>query len=260
MHLPGAARILLSLVDPKTSRTGQAPMPQPPAAKTAPPGQRTITTYLQGLSEQIAAAGPPALPSVLISGTMRCGKTRVARALAARTGHVIVETDQIRNALYGNCNEADRRRVMKYTFRKLLLRWPKGILVEGTALMDTPCELPIWAHRRGLKFVTIGYSDGSAEAKTRDLLAFRATHQCWTRKVMDDAGVARLARKILNRSKELEAFCAAHGMDYHHLESSRFHAECARIAQEIETDLRQTQQGAPSGVMARLAFWKRRPR
>ncbi len=234
-------------------------MSQTLAPKSCPPGRDEINAYLTRLSEQIAAARPPALPSVLISGTMRCGKTRVARALAARTGHVIVETDQIRNALYGQCNEADRRRVMKYAFRKLLLRWPDGILLEGTALMDAPCELPVWAHRRGLHFATIGYSRGSTDAKTRDLLAFRATHQCWTRKAMDDAGVARLARRIINRSKELEAFCLANGMSYHHLDSSRFQAECARIAQKIEASLHQTQRGAPSGMMARLAFWKGRP-
>lgn len=229
----------------------------PPPAPT----RAAARAYLDELSAEIAAArrARPALPSVLISGTMRCGKTRVARALVARTGHVIVETDQIRNALYRGCSETERRRLMKYAYRSLLLRWPQGIVIEGTALMDAPCELPLWAARRGLHVATIGYSEGSVEAKTRDLLAFRATHNCWTRKAMDDAGVKRLARQIRNRSKDLQRWCAAHGLPYHHLDSGQFHAECNRIADEIEAALRA--EGIPDaqpGLAARLQFWKRR--
>ncbi len=233
-------------------------MPRPPYAQNGPANRAEINTYLDNLADEIAAAQPTALPSLLISGTVRCGKTRVARALAQRTGHVIVETDHIRNALYRGCTEIERRRVMKYSFRKLLMRHPTGILLEGTALTDDPMELPLWAKRRGLDMVIIGYSQGNSWAKARDMQAFRDANRCWTLKTHDAERLRKLARQIRKRSAELRDFCALHGLPYHDLDSGRFYAEVARIAALIETMLqeRATAQGAQPGLIARLQFWK----
>lgn len=232
------------------------PRTEMPPISCPPPGRDAIRTYLDMLFARIDAAQPPELPTTLISGAIRCGKTRVAQRLAAATGLVRLETDEIRNALVTGLSERDKRRVVKYVYRRLLMRFPRGLLVDGTALMDDPCELPLWARRRGLLFFTIGYSEGSVADKTRDLLAFRAQNRCWTHKAMDDAGVPRLARQIIRRSKQLQTYCAAHDLPYHHLDSGQFYRERDRIAAEIERIVRARDTDAPSGLMARLKLWR----
>ena len=231
------------------------PPPETPPIAHAAPDRDAIRAYLDTLFARIDAAHPPDLPTTLISGAIRCGKTRVAQRLAEATGLVRLETDEIRNALITGLSEPDKRRVVKYVYRRLLLRFPRGVLIDGTALMDDPCELPLWACQRGMLFFTIGYSEGTVADKTRDLLAFRSQNRCWTHKLTDDAGVPRLARQIIRRSKQLHAYCAAHDLPYHHLDSGQFYRERDRIATEIEGVVRAHAKDAPSGLMARLKFW-----
>ncbi|MCC5962457.1 MAG: hypothetical protein JJU09_04955 [Rhodobacteraceae bacterium] len=234
------------------------PPTDPPAPTAPPPDRAAIRAYLDSLTTRIADERPPDLPSVLISGAIRCGKTRVARQVCNATRLVRLETDHLRNALILGLSERDKRRVAKYVYRQILLRHPRGLLIDGTALMDAPCELPLWARRRGILFLAIGYSEGRVPDKTRDLLAFRASNPCWTHKMTDDAGVKRLARQIIQRSKEVREFCAAHELPYFHLDSGQFDAERDRVAREIESQIRRHHaQTAPSGVMARLISWRR---
>ncbi len=234
------------------------PPTDPTAPTAAPPDRAAIRAYLDSLTKRIAGEGPPDLPSALISGAIRCGKTRVARQVCNATGLVRLETDHLRNALILGLSEGDKRRVTKYVYRQILLRHPRGLLIDGTALMDAPCELPLWARRRGILFFAIGYSEGRVPDKTRDLLAFRASNPCWTRKMTDDAGVKRLARQIIQRSKEVRGFCAAHDLPYFHLDSGQFEAERDRVAREIEAQIRRYHaQTAPSGLMAQLTSWRR---
>lgn len=226
------------------------PRPAPRAAE--------IDAFLDGLAESITRTAPPQTHATLcLSGPPRCGKTRVARALARQTGMHLLETDKLRDALYAGRAEPDKRRVTKYLYRRILLRWPRGLIIEGTVLMDAPCTLPRWVQARGLPFVAIGYSNGSVAGKTRDLLAFRATHPCWTHQVMDDAGVTRLARQIRRRSGDIRAFCAAHDLPYFDLDSARFHPEVDRIAAAILPLLERPDAARP-GWAARLEAWRDR--
>ncbi len=233
--------------------------PSPPQTATGPtdtaaPALRKpeIDAALTELFARIENAAPTALPSVLISGTIRCGKTKVASKLARRTGLYHVKTDEIRNAFYLGVSEADKRRILKYVFRRLLLRFPKGLLVDGTALMDDPCELPLWAARRGFAFHAIGYSFDTPEAKHRDLLAFRAIASCWTKRSKSDDEMLRFARRLIRRSKAIRAFCAEHGLSYFDLDSGRFDAERDRIVAVIRRDLEARQAQARPGLLARL--------
>jgi hypothetical protein len=219
------------------------------------PSKPEIDTELAALFARIKAGAPPPLPTVLISGTIRCGKTKVANKLARRTGLLHIKTDEIRNAFYLGTSEAEKRRIVKYVFRRLLLQFPTGLLIEGTALMDAPCELPLWAHRRGLAFHAIGYSFDTPEAKHRDLLTYRAMASCWTKRSKTDAEMLRFAKRLIRRSKEIRAFCATHGLSYFDLDSGRFDAERDRIVQAIAQDLR-ARQPRPD-MVTRLRNWAR---
>lgn len=218
-----------------------------------------IDIYLDGLFTQIEATPRPDLPSVILSGTLRCGKTKVARALAARTGYLRLPTDKIRNATYLDCPEPEKRRIAKYVFRRILLRFPTGVMIEGTGAMDAPCELPLWASRRGIAFFAIGYSFDRPDDKHRDLLAYRETQSCWTKRSKSDAQMLGFARRVIRRSQEIKAFCNAADLPYFDLDSGQFDTERDRIIHTIETALRTkpgTGKDAPSGLMARLKFWR----
>lgn len=219
-----------------------------------PPVNRAMLDhYLQDLFATIEAGPLADKPSVLISGAVRCGKTKVARQVAVRGGFHHLRTDQIRNATYLHSCEAEKRRALKYLYRRLLLRFPRGILIDGTALMDAPCELPVWARQRGIAFFAIGYSFQTPEAKARDLLAYRAENRCWTKQKRSDADMLRFARGVIRRSTTIREFCTAHDLPYFDLDSSRFEAERDRIVRAIERNLAaRVTAGAPHSLLARL--------
>ncbi len=220
-----------------------------------------IDHYLTELFTKIAAAPLPDLPSVLISGAVRCGKTKVARRVSLRGGYYHLRTDDIRNQTYLDAPEAEKRRAAKYVFRRILLQFPKGVLIEGTGLMDAPCALPVWADRRGIAFFAIGYSFDTPEAKQHDLLAYRADNTCWTKQRKSDEEMLRFARRLIRRSKDIKRYCEAEDLPYFDLESARFEAERARIVREIEhavkkRHMEQARIGQTTGLIARLKFWQ----
>ena len=219
-----------------------------------------LDRYLERLFEKISAAQLPDLPSVLISGAVRCGKTKVARRVALRGGYYHLRTDQIRNQTYMDAPEGEKRRIAKYVYRRILLRFPKGVLIDGTGIMDAPCELPLWADARGIAFFAIGYAFDTPEAKQRDLLAYRAENACWTKQSKSDDEMLRFARRLIRRSADIKQFCAAHGLRYFDLDSARFEAERERILREIERAVQQRHaeqtRGGQPGLIARLKFWR----
>ena len=233
-------------------------MPGSPAPETAAPATKAVLDcYLDKLFAEIAARPLADAPSVLISGAVRCGKTKVANRVAARGEYVHLKTDQIRNVTYLHSDEAEKRRAAKYLFRRILLRFPRGVLIDGTALMDAPCELPLWARARGIAFFAIGYSSGTAEAKHRDLLAYRTENTCWTTRGKSDAEMLRFARRLIRRSREIRAFCEGNDLPYYDLDSAQFARERARIVTDIEQKLAKLKTaGAPQGILARLQSWR----
>lgn len=221
----------------------------------------TIDGYLEDVFNRIAAQSLPDLPSVLISGAVRCGKTKVARRVATRGGFYHLKTDEIRNQTYLDRPEAEKRRIAKYVFRRILLRFPKGVLIEGTGLIDAPCDLPAWADARGIAFFAIGYAFDTPKAKQRDLLAYRAENACWTQRNISDQEMLRFSRRLIRRSTEIQHFCATRGLPYFNLDSARFDAECTRITHAIEKALKlrhaaQTRAEPHPGLIARLKFWQ----
>ena len=236
---------------PDADSSSVAPDPAPRASKAA------LGRYLETLLADIAARPLADAPSVLISGAVRCGKTKVANRVAARGEYVHLKTDQIRNATYLHSSGAEKRRAAKYLFRRILLRFPRGVLIDGTALMDAPCDLPLWARARGIAVFAIGYSAGTPEDKRRDLLAYRTENNCWTKRSKSDAEMLRFARRLIRRSKEIRAYCEDNDLPYYDLDSAHFAKERARIVTDIERRLSaMNAAGAPQGMLARLQFWR----
>jgi|GEM_PF-1430409 len=216
------------------------PLPQGKPATT----KAAIDAYLTVLLADIATYAPAPVPSVIVTGTMRCGKTLVARRLARRNGMYHVPSDRLRHATYINCDDATKLRVVKYIYKRLLLAYPSGLVLDGTVFLDTGVTLPHWAVQRGIGCVAIGYSLDTPARKARHMIAFRKTRDCWTSGRKSDAELRQLARKIIGRSKDIKAQCAANGWPYFDLDSGQFRTEKHRIVRRIERIL-QSRRNAP---------------
>lgn len=223
--------------------------PEPARSKAA------IDAYLTQLFESIAQQPLPDLPSAVISGTLRCGKTKVSRSLVRQLGYHRLVTDEIRNATYLDCPQAEKRRIVKYVYRRILLRFPRGVLLDGTAALDPPRDLPLWAKTRGIAFFAIGYSFDRPEDKHRDLLTYRNSQSCWTSRTLSDADMRDMAERVIRQSKTVRTYCATHDLPYFDLDSASFDAERDRIVASITQTLTTGQKNAPPGMMARLKFW-----
>lgn len=204
------------------------PQPLVPATTKA-----QVDAYLATLSEQITVFGPKPVRSILITGSMRCGKTIVARELCWRAGMVHIPSDRIRNATYGATEGAERTRLIKYIYKRLLLLHPTGLVLEGTVFLDRGVTLPLWAKARGHKVFAIGYALDDARRKARSMIAYRRANPCWTTGARTDAEIRRMARRIVARSRDIRAFCETHELAYLDLDSGRFNSELRRVRRTI---------------------------
>ncbi|MFN4058701.1 MAG: hypothetical protein ACK4HW_11045 [Roseinatronobacter sp.] len=202
-----------------------------------------IDAYLERLSSAISQDNPPNIPSIIVTGAMRCGKTRVAKAVGQETGLVHVPSDRLRAAIYEHTEDAERRRLVKYTYKRLMLAHPTGVVFEGTVFLDTDNTLLDWAKARGRQIFVIGYARNRVARKARSMIKFRQHHDCWTKDSVADADMTQLARKIILHSQNLRARCKAEGMTYIDLDSAQFQSELACVTQQIMRSLRRPKRG-----------------
>ncbi|MDD7973179.1 hypothetical protein [Roseinatronobacter alkalisoli] len=224
------------LFSPDPARNGLPviPLPDGPPAQT----KAGVDAYLQLLFADIAAYAPAPVPSSIVTGAMRCGKTLVAQQVALRNRLYHIPGDRLRNATHLGCDQATKLRLVKYIYKRLLLAHPTGLLLEGTIFLDNGVTLPHWATRRGVPCFAIGYALDDPARKAESMIAFRKVHDCWTSHSRSDADLHRMARQIVQHSKDIKARCAANGWSYFDLDSAAFDSERQRIVRTVEKQLR----------------------
>ncbi|MGP9790741.1 hypothetical protein [Roseinatronobacter sp. NSM] len=211
-------------------------LPVPPLPRGGPAQTKAaLDAYLDVLLADIANYAPAAVPSLIVTGAMRCGKTLVARRVARRNGMYHVPGDRLRKATFRNSDEATKQRVIKYISKRLLLAHPTGLVLDSTIFLDRGVTVPHWASTRGIPCVAIGYAQDNPARKAQSMIAFRKTAKCWTSRSKSDADMHKLARQIIWRSKEIKAVCATQGWPYFDLEAAAFSREKRRVVYAIET-------------------------
>jgi len=202
------------------------------------PAPDLLDRWLAKLPErrgQPPADGPP---SLLIGGPVRCGKSSVAQALAERTGMVVWPTDVIDRRFCRGIPDAHQHPVLAPVLTALLLRHPRGLILEGVQILERARWVVALARARGHPVHAIGYARGRVEDKLAHLRAHRATGQCWTLAAgLDDAALRDQAAGILDFSRELRALAPRQGFAYHELDSGRFADEVQRVAGRIAAGL-----------------------
>lgn len=212
--------------------------------------KQAADAFLEALFADIAAYDPLPRPSLIITGVMRSGKTQMARRLAAQMGLYHLPTDKVRNVTYGTVDDATRQRLIKYLYKRVLLQYPRGVVLEGTAFCDRGITLLDWAQARGIPCFVIGCGTDTAEQKTQAMLRYRARRNCWTTETRSDADLRRMARRLIGRSRDLQQECAARGTPYFDISASRFRQDRKNTLQAIRRQLRaaEADTGASAGM------------
>jgi hypothetical protein len=239
-----AQRAALGPRKPRKAKRGPEVAPAPPPEIDFPTVPRTLATqqaqidaYLAELSRAIAHANPPATPTILITGAMRCGKTRVAKEICAHTGMIHIPSDKLRNAVYLGTEGALRVRLVHYVYKRLILLHPTGLVIEGTVFLDNDINLTRWAKARGVKAFAIGYSHRNVARKAKSLVSFRKNHKCWTSDLYTDAELHNVARKIILNSRQIKQRARAEGFRYLDLDSTLFASQMQDVVQTILRDM-----------------------
>jgi hypothetical protein len=217
-----------------------APPPEidfPPAPPTLASQQAQIDAYLAELSRAITRANPPATPTILITGAMRCGKTRVAKEICAHKGMIHIPSDKLRNAVYLGAEGALRVRLVHYVYKRLILMHPTGLVIEGTVFLDNDINLTRWAKARGVKTFAIGYSHRNVARKAHSLITFRKKHKCWTSDLYTDAELHNVARKIILNSRQIKQRARSEGFRYLDLDSTKFASQMQDAVRTILRDM-----------------------
>ena len=253
MHLKQRIQAIWALLFGTPARDMRETLPTLPLPQNRPVTTKAaVDAYLDVLLADIAAYAPADVPSLILTGTMRCGKTIVARRLARRNRLYHIPSDRLRHATYIASDDATKLRLVKYIYKRLLLAYPTGLVLDGTIFLDNGVTLPHWAAQRGIGCMAIGYSHDRPWRKAQSMIAFRNAHDCWTSHRKSDAELRRLARKIINRSKDIKALCAANGWPYFDLDSGRFQIEKRRIVRRIERQLHASRSAPPHDGAPRL--------
>jgi len=209
-----------------------------------------VDRFLQGLRDELSASALATMPSLIVSGPARCGKSRLAEEIAARYGHRILSTDWIRASLYPKSRWKDRRRVTKYVYKSLLLSFPTGIILEGDVFFSSKDRISDWAIRRGVPFIGIGYSFDRPQDKYEDLVAYHRQDRCWLVESRTDEELHDFAAQIVAWSRDFRARCEDRGASYFDLDSRAFATEIDRIATAVGGILRRRMAATRSGARA----------
>jgi len=220
------------------------------------PDQDRIVRWLDHLKDWRGHPPDDGPASILIGGPVRCGKSSVARAVAAATGMLVLPTDVIDRQFCRDLPPGRQRPILQAVLGHVLRSHPRGVILEGVMLFDRAPWLIPGALARGLPVYAIGYADGTPEAKRAHVEAGRAAGDCWTLDAgLDEGALVAQASYIVAESRVLRRRADRLGHRYLELDSARFGDEVARLAALIlnaadaatQPDNQAGNQAAPGG-------------
>lgn len=204
------------------------------ASKGAIPSGAELDAYIATLSKAIRRLAPSKQASVVITGAMRCGKTRVAQQVCRATGMVHLPSDRLRNAIYLDLRGAERAQVVQYLYKRLIRLHPTGVVFDGTVFLDTDVDLIHWTRAQGIKVFAIGCVTDDAERKARSMIRFRNHHSCWTNDTHSNDEMRRLAGRIIRYSQALQQRCTKERIPFYNIAgNSQFERQLTQVTGRI---------------------------
>ena len=188
------------------------------------------------------------VPSIVISGWCRVGKTALAKRLCLSNGLRHISLDPF-SAIYERIkDDGTRLCIKKVLIQELLIRYPTGVVLDGADLVfdnyfrsekrpqPTLDFLKMLSHEHSVKIYLIGHTDDTVKDKIDALKNYRLKHPCWTSnsQAWDDESLGDRAQEIFAASKLLRDQSKASGITYIDIHSGSFHDSVVRAQAWIE--------------------------
>lgn len=196
--------------------------------------KRNALDFVSHISSVIKTTILPNTPSIIVAGPQRCGKSTVAKLISKDQKMFHLESDYVRDRLYGKLIGDQRTWSATFAFRKILTLFPHGILAEGTVFTDDAKSVPFWGSKNGrdIPVYFIG-STSDYNKKYEAMLSFRKYNSCWTSQKISNSELLRLAERITKRSFVYKELCLKHGFTYFDIDPLNFDRDITRIATNI---------------------------
>lgn len=177
------------------------------------------------------------LPSLLITGAQRTGKSILARQLAEATGAAVLRTDDLKHRFFPDrLPAAERRRLAADCLAGLLARAPTGLILEGVAIWNL-CRRHLAGRTLPAPAYVLGFT-GSLAEKSRGIETYRRTGACWTLKLgYCQDRLDALARRQLDTSCKQRDFCLEHHIPFLEIRPDSFAADIQAARAFILDDL-----------------------
>lgn len=196
---------------------------------------------------------PPAIrsnhvPSFILSGWCRVGKTNIAQRLCRSNGLCYLPLDPFSAIYQGVKDYATRQFIKKTLVRELLKRYPTGIILDGADLVfdnyfrsdDRPKPTLDFLHELSLehpvKIYLIGNAKDTLTEKIDGIKKYRFKHPCWTLNshAWSEDKLEDRAKEIISASQLLRDQSNSTSLTYIDIHSGSFHHGVIRAQALIE--------------------------
>lgn len=188
------------------------------------------------------------VPSIVISGWCRVGKTTLAKRLCQSNGLRHISLDPF-SAIYERIkDDGTRLCIKKVLVQELLIRYPTGVILDGADLVfdnyfrsekrpqPTLDFLKMLSHEHSVKIYLIGHTEDTVKDKIDAFKYYRLKHPCWTSssQAWDEESLGDRAQEIIAASKLLRDQSKASSITYIDIHSGSFHDSVVRAQAWIE--------------------------
>lgn len=197
--------------------------------------KRNALDFVAQISSDIENTTLSYIPSIIIGGAQRCGKSTVAKLISKDLKMFHLKSDYVRDRLYGKLKGRQKRWSASFSLKKILTLFPHGVLAEGTVFTDNAKSVPIWGSKneRNIPVYFIG-STSDYRKKYEAMLSFRKENSCWTSQKLSNSELLGLAKHITEKSSANKELCLKHGFTYFDIDPLNFDRDIIKIATEIK--------------------------
>jgi hypothetical protein len=191
------------------------------------------------------------IPSLIISGWPRIGKTTVVSQLCGSTGMSGLSLDQF-SVVYERIRDDETRSFIKHALIKALIcRFPVGVIFDGSDLVfdnyyrsyNRPLPSLSLLHslcrEYGTRIYLLGNTQDSINEKMTAIKSFRQQHKCWTSNTLiwGDNNLEERIKEIFQASQHFLSLAQMNGLKYIDIKSNDFFGSIIRAQAKIEQDV-----------------------
>lgn len=188
------------------------------------------------------------VPSLILSGWCRVGKTSTAQRLCRSNGLGYLPLDPF-STIYQRIKDDDTRQFVKMALvRELLIRYPTGMILVGADLVfdnyfrsdERPKPTLDFLQKLSLthpvKIYLIGNAKDTLTEKLDGLKKYRLKRACWTSnsRAWDEDRLEDRVKEIISASQFFRDQSQSSGMTYLDIQSTSFHDSVVRAQARIE--------------------------